>query len=191
MTSNPPGADDPNQPPNPFSREGAPPEAAPSWPQYSGAEEIDGPGRGPEETQQSFGGHPYPADPYSTGPYGADPYGSSYAGPYGADSSGPYAVNAYQPSYGGSLPYGVVPRQHPQATIALVLGILGVAMCPLAGIGGLVLGIKARKEIDAQPYAYTGRGMAAAGFVMGIISVVYIALGVIFVIMGVGGAFNG
>ena len=48
-----------------------------------------------------------------------------------------------------------------------------------------------RKEIDAAPGQYSGRGLATAGWVLGIISVVLLVLAVVFVIIGVAvGAFS-
>jgi hypothetical protein len=59
---------------------------------------------------------------------------------------------------------------------ALVTGLLGVLTCPFVGIAGIVLGSKARREIDADPQRYTGRAMATAGLVLGIVGTVLTAL---------------
>jgi hypothetical protein len=120
-----------------------------------------------------------PANPYGSNPYAANPYDTN-----------PYEVNPYQPSYGGYGAYGIVPTMHPQAVPALVTGILGLAICPFVGIAGLVLGNKARKAIDAEPGRYTGRGQATAGFILGIVSVVYAVLVVLFVLAGASGALD-
>jgi hypothetical protein len=165
-------------PPNPFSREGAesadafgvgvpppapPPPAQDSWPAYPAAPP---PGFDPE-----------PVPPYRpTGRYEAAPVDGAYgSNPYEVN---PYQVNQYQPSYGGSSPYGFVPTQHPQAVTALVLGILGAvfgATCGIGGlfgIGGIVVGRRARREIDAEPGRFTGRGAATAGIITGIVGLV-------------------
>ena len=147
------------------------------------------PGFDPQPTPP-YGGDPQ-AQPYGQA-YGqptpnayeqppADPYAQPDASPYGGN---PYAVNPYQPAYGGYGSYGVVPTQHPQAVLAMVLGIVGlvlsgVCLGGLVGIAGIVLGRKARREIDAEPGRYTGRGMATAGLVTGIISLAFSALIVI------------
>ena len=86
--------------------------------------------------------------------------------------------------------YAAAPVQHPQATLALILGILGLAVCPFVGIAALVVGNKARKQIDAAPGQFAGRGMATAGFVLGIVSVTLIALFMLLVILGIAGAFG-
>lgn len=68
----------------------------------------------------------------------------------------------------------------------MILGILGTVLCCLfAGIPAIVLGHQAKSEIDADPDAQEGRGMATAGFVLGIIStagsVLYIAFFIVMV----------
>ena len=118
--------------------------------------------------------------PYASGPA----YGQS-----------PYEGSPYQASFGGSTPYGMAsysapPVQHPQATLALILGILGLAACPFVGIAALVIGNKARKQIDAAPGQFAGRGMATAGLVMGIVSVALIVLMVLLIVLGMAGALG-
>ena len=67
---------------------------------------------------------------------------------------------------------------------AFVLGLIGVVVCQPVGIGGLVMGGRIRREIDAAPGQYSGRGLATAGWVLGIISVVILVLLVVFAIIG-------
>src|SRR5215213_6035183 len=137
-----------------------------------------------------------PDSPYGAAPYpGMPPYGEEqpYAGPVYGES--PYEGSPYQASFGGSTPYGMAsysapPVQHPQATLALILGILGLAVCPFVGVAALLIGNKARKQIDAAPGQFTGRGMATAGFVMGIVSVALVVLMVLIVILGIAGALG-
>lgn len=79
-------------------------------------------------------------------------------------------------------PYAPGPARHPQATTALVLGILGLALCGLLAPFAWYIGGSAVKEIDASPYAYSGRSEANAGRIMGIVGTVLIAVGVVAVI---------
>ena len=58
-----------------------------------------------------------------------------------------------------------------------------VLCCLFAGIPAIVLGHQARTEIDAAPAAEEGRGMATAGFVLGIISTVASVLYIAFMIV--------
>ena len=89
-----------------------------------------------------------------------------------------YGVNPYQQPV-----YGYVPPNHPQATTALILGIVGLALCPFVGIAGFVLGGRVRREIDAAPGQWGGRGLATAGWVLGIISIVYAALVLAYIVV--------
>ncbi len=110
----------------------------------------------------------YPSNPYPTNPYDTNPYETL-----------PYQPNPYQP-YGAYQAY-VTPPQHPRATTAFVLGLLGLVLCPPVGIGGVVIGGRVRREIDAAGGQWGGRGLATAGWVLGIISVVLLGLYVIFI----------
>jgi hypothetical protein len=84
-------------------------------------------------------------------------------------------------------PYAPPPPNHPQATTALVLGILGVVVCggiaPFAwNIGGTAV-----REIDASGGAWGGRTEANAGritvlLVVGLLA--FVAFVVIFVLLG-------
>lgn len=126
----------------------------------------------PGEPYQQPSQQPY-QQPYGPGPY-QQPYGPGYQQPY-------------QPGPGQS-PYNWAPKppEHPSATTAMVLGIIGlvgILMC-----GGLtlvvspfawVIGGRALREIDAEPGRYGGREMASAGRVMGIVGTGLLALGVV------------
>lgn len=69
----------------------------------------------------------------------------------------------------GYPPPYYAPPQHPQATTALVLGILGIVVCGILAPIAWSIGGKAVREIDANPAAYSGRGEANAGRIMGIV----------------------
>jgi hypothetical protein len=131
--------------------------------------------------------------PQPTPPYGD--FGQSYGQPAGYDSN-PYAANPYQPAFGAVSPYGAVPEatpteQHPQAPLALILGILGTVLgmtCVvggLVGIGGIVVGRRVRNEIDAEPGRYTGRSQAVGGIVTGIIGVSIFTLVTVLIVLAV------
>ncbi len=199
--------DDSRQPgASPFSREGSgsddalstdpskptgssavspPPSAAgapqqPAWPSYPGT----------QPAPPSAPGQPHPYAEYGGAAYGSNPAPAPYQQPaeYG---SNPYEVSPYQTNpystYGASSPYGVVPQNHPQGTLAMIMGILGLAVCPVFAIPGLILGNKVRKQVDAEPYRYTGRGMGTAGFVLGIIGLFYLAGLILLIILGLSG----
>lgn len=77
-------------------------------------------------------------------------------------------------------PYGAPPPQpHPRGTAVLILGIVGLLICAPLGIVALVMGNNALKEIDANPSAYTNRGMVNAGRILGIIAIALWVIGAI------------
>ncbi|MDR7087827.1 hypothetical protein J2X11_002666 [Aeromicrobium panaciterrae] len=88
-------------------------------------------------------------------------------------------------------PYGYQPiyvaPKHPQATTVLVLGILSLVLCQLLGPFAWVMGNKAKKEIDANPTAFSGEGEIQAGRVMGIISTALLVVLAFVILMGVAG----
>jgi uncharacterized membrane protein YjgN (DUF898 family) len=88
--------------------------------------------------------------------------------------------------------YAPLPPNHPQATTALVLGILGVVVCGVIAPFAWTIGGKAVQEIDASGGAWGGRTEANAGRILGIVGTALLGLGVlafiaflvIFVVMG-------
>lgn len=82
----------------------------------------------------------------------------------------------------GYPPPYYVPPKHPQAITAMVLGILGIAVCGILAPIAWSIGGKAVKEIDANPAAYSGRGEANAGKILGIVGTCLIALAIVAVV---------
>lgn len=108
---------------------------------------------------------------------------SSYTPPPGGgsyESAPPPPGGGYGGGYGG-VPQG----SNKKAIWSLVLGILGIVLCGFfTGIPALILGKSAQKEIDHSGGAQSGRGMATAGFILGIISIVFGIIGVILFVTG-------
>jgi len=77
----------------------------------------------------------------------------------------------------------------------MIFGIVGLVALPttcigsLLGIVAIVLGGKARREIDASPGYWSGRSQATAGWVMGIIAVVAFVLFVVLLIVLAAGGY--
>lgn len=115
--------------------------------------------------------NPYDQNP---GPYGQNPYGDQ--NPPGQQP--PYGQYPYQGGYGAPGP-----QPHPQATAILVLGILGIVLCGIAGVVALVMGNKALKEIDANPAAYNNRQTVVIGRILGIVGVVIWAISLVLIII--------
>jgi hypothetical protein len=89
------------------------------------------------------------------------------------------------PGYGYGYGY-VQPKTNQKAIWALVLGILGFVCCGIfAGVPAIFLGNAAKNEIAASGGAQTGRGMAQAGFVLGIIASVLGVIGLVLLATGV------
>jgi hypothetical protein len=69
------------------------------------------------------------------------------------------------------------PRDHPQATTILVLGILGLIVCGLLSPFAWYMGTNALREIDRNPTVWGGRSVVNAGRICGIIGTVLILVG--------------
>lgn len=155
------------------------------------------PSYGSGEPPQAPGQQPYGQQPYGQQPYGQQP---SYGQPYGQVPPGQPPIGGYPPAAYG-YGYGFSPPQdHPNASTAMILGIVALVGGITCGVPLFAapfawwLGAKARREIDASGGQQGGRGNAQAGFVMGIIGTILLVLGivaiVVFVIAGLSGAFD-
>ncbi len=116
--------------------------------------------------------------------------------PYGSPPAQPATPPAYGTPYsGGQAGYGAYPPalpNQPQATTALVLGLISVVgffMCVLPALLGpvaAVMGYRSRREIEASNGALGGGGSATAGMILGIIASVLIGLILLFILLVVG-----
>ena len=146
----------------------------------------------PQEPQQPSGEQPgyweqqsqQPGGPYGEGstppPYEQQPYTApQYGQPYG---------QAQQP-YGQAQPYGQQPgyptyaSDHPKATTVLILGILGIVVCGFLAPFAWRMGKRTVDEIDASQGRLGGRGSAQAGYILGLIGTVLLALGLLFLVV--------
>lgn len=66
-----------------------------------------------------------------------------------------------------------------QATMSLVLGIVGIVCCGLAAPFAWWMGKKELAAIDAGTNPEAGRGLATAGKILGIIGTILLVLGLI------------
>jgi len=116
-----------------------------------------------------------PAQPSPQPPY---PPSGQYQQPAGQPT--PYSQQSPMP-YG--QPYGAPPQEHPQGTMILIFGILGIFITIFAPIAWY-LGNKARAEIQASGVHYTNEQNISIGRMLGkvftIIAIVSIALVIIF-----------
>ncbi|TCI99792.1 DUF4190 domain-containing protein [Aeromicrobium sp. IC_218] len=110
---------------------------------------------------------PFSNDPNQPG--GLPPYGS------GGDVPPP-PPGGYGYGDGG---YGAPPEQNKKALWSMILGIVGLLCCGIAGIVAIVLSNTAKKEIAASGGRQTGAGMATAGLVLGIVAIVLWIAGIV------------
>jgi hypothetical protein len=175
-------------------------EYASHWPSYPAGDPYANPSVDPYGRPLGGYGSSSAESTYAVPGPGFDPQAPARYDPiqgYGDSPSyrNPYEANPYQPSFGGVSPYGAASTQiatpHPQAALALVLGILGTVLglgCivgGLVGIGGIVLGRRVKNEIDAEPGRYTGRSQAVAGLITGIVGVSITVLATLFIVLAI------
>ena len=72
--------------------------------------------------------------------------------------------------------YPAGPPNASNAVTALVLGILGIVLCPLLGPVAWSLGRKGEMEIDSSGGAVGGRGLATAGKILGMVGTFFLVL---------------
>ena len=84
--------------------------------------------------------------------------------------------------------YAAAAPNDSQATLALILGIVSVLCCALAGPFAFFIGNGSRNRIQASGGTLGGYGMATAGWIMGIIGTVILALEILWVIIAVIGS---
>ncbi len=106
---------------------------------------------------------------YGSTPPPPPPPGGGDGGSYGAP-----------PPPAGGMGGGAV--DHPKGITILVLGILSVVCCSPLGIAALIMGNNALKEIDAQPGRYGNRQIVQIGRILGIVGIVLLALGLLWVL---------
>lgn len=143
---------------------------------------------------------PPPEQPFPQAPYGQPqpPYGQPAAQPpYGQqpyDPTQPYP-QGYPPQPYGYYPGYAIP-DHPQATTALVVGLISLigaftCLVPiLAAPFAWAIGHSARKAIRREPQRYGGESKATAGMVMGIIGTILLLLGILAIVVFVVVAAN-
>jgi hypothetical protein len=155
-------------------------------------------GSGPGEPDRSPQEPPRQPEQAQPPAYPTNPYGDPQAGP-GQPYQQPYAQPGAQPGYpqqgygqgyaqGYAQPLPSAPN-HPSANTALVLGIVALGggfVCGLpilAGPFAWYMGAKVKREIDAEPMRYGGRGEANAGMILGIVATSLLALAVLTIVV--------
>jgi hypothetical protein len=83
---------------------------------------------------------------------------------------------------------GVTPKPH-RGVLILVFGIVGLVMCMPLGIAAWIMGNGELASMDRGELDPSGRGMTQAGKILGIISVVWFVVGLMFAGMILAGVF--
>ena len=86
--------------------------------------------------------------------------------------------------YGYSSPANL--SEHPNATLSMVLGIIGLVFFQLLSPVAWYLAAKGRREMAMSPGRWRPSGSLTAGFVLGIIGTVFLALGAVFILIFIG-----
>ncbi|HEY3406964.1 MAG TPA: hypothetical protein VGK53_02200 [Propionicimonas sp.] len=86
--------------------------------------------------------------------------------------------------YGYSNPANL--SEHPNATLSMVLGIIGLVFFQLLSPVAWYLAAKGRREMAMSPGRWRPSGSLTAGFVLGIIGTVFLALGAVFILVLIG-----
>lgn len=121
---------------------------------------------------------PSPYAPSGPTSYGQDSYGQPAQQQYGQPEQQPYGQ---QPAYGQSYGYGAA-AEHPQGTLILIFGILGIFIGIFAPIAWY-MGSKARKEIAAAGAHYSNEQNINIGRILGLVfTIIYIVTVVISIV---------
>ena len=128
---------------------------------------------------------PSPQTPYGQPgqyPQGGEqqtPYGQPGQYPQGGEQPAPYGQQSQLP-YG--QPYGTPPPEHPQGTLILIFGILGIFITIFAPIAWY-LGNKARKDIQAAGFQYSNEQNISVGRMLGKVFTILAIVGIVLLII--------
>ena len=118
------------------------------------------------------------SNPYDENPHTQENPPNPYA-PSGQYQPNPYPPAPYGQQYG--QPYGA-PQEHPQGTVILVLGIVGIFTAICAPIAW-VLGSKAKKEIASSGVHYSNEQNINIGRILGMVFSIIYAVSIVLTIV--------
>jgi hypothetical protein len=124
--------------------------------------------------------NPYDENP-QTQPSQQDPYaqpGQQY--PQAGGQPAPYGQQSPMPY--GQQPYGAPPQEHPQGTLILIFGILGIFITIFAPIAWY-LGNKAKRDIQTSGIQYSNEQNVSIGRMLGKIFTIIAIISIVFVII--------
>jgi hypothetical protein len=130
-----------------------------------------------EENPQT---QPSQQDPYAQ-PGQQYPQGGGQQTPYDQQSPTPYGQQSPMPY--GQQPYTMPPMQeHPQGTLILIFGILGIFITIFAPIAWY-LGNKAKRDIQTSGIQYSNEQNISIGRMLGKIFTIIAIISIVFVII--------
>jgi hypothetical protein len=106
-----------------------------------------------------------------------------FAGSFASPGAAPRVPQPITPPPRGTSTAGQLPKTNGYAQAGLIFGILSVTCCCCGfpfGVLGLIFSLIALSQINANPQLHEGRGMAIAGLVLSILSLLADAGGMIF-----------
>jgi hypothetical protein len=116
---------------------------------------------------------------YPQGGQQPTPYGQPEQYPQAGEQPAPYSQQSHMP-YG--QPYGTPPQEHPQGTLILIFGILGIFITIFAPIAWY-LGNKAKDEIQASGFQYSNVQNISIGRMLGKIFTILAIVGIVLTII--------
>jgi hypothetical protein len=132
-----------------------------------------------EENPQT---QPSQQDPYAQ-PGQQYPQGGGQQTPYGQQSPMPYGQQSPMPYGQQQQPYTMPPMQeHPQGTLILIFGILGIFITIFAPIAWY-LGNKAKRDIQTSGIQYSNEQNISVGRMLGKIFTIIAIISIVFVII--------
>ncbi len=122
-----------------------------------------------------------PGQQYPQGGGQQTPYGQQSPMPYGQQSPMPYGQQSPMPY--GQQPYTMPPvQEHPQGTLILIFGILGIFITIFAPIAWY-LGNKAKRDIQTSGIQYSNEQNISVGRMLGKIFTIIAIISIVFVIV--------
>ena len=111
------------------------------------------------------------------------PQGGGQQTPYGQQSPMPYGQQSPMPYGQQQQPYTMPPMQeHPQGTLILIFGILGIFITIFAPIAWY-LGNKAKRDIQTSGIQYSNEQNISVGRMLGKIFTIIAIISIVFVII--------
>lgn len=125
----------------------------------------------PPHPGQVYPEESHPSQPYAGQPYAGQPYARQ------PDQLQPYPMQPY------GQPYGLTSPEHPQGTLVLVLGILGVFVAGICAPFAWYIGSKALRQGRTLGVVYANQQSIVIGRILGIVMTILALVGIVFLLV--------